>query len=314
MEPSEYWYAWQPVKFRLATRRLTALQRGVYRDLIDEYMESREPLPAHDVALANIARISVDEWCAIKDEILLFFVERDGKLFHEFCNEKLDEQDDLSKKRTKASKKAASKRWEHKQKPKMPDAMPTQYELDATAMRQNAIGQDRIGQEEKENLIKEIPEEKDLEVFWAAYPLKTAKAAARKSFAKAITKTTLENLLAGVKRYAETKPEWQDWAHAATWLNAERWTDEAGVGKGEPATLAFVTADWPDWKKKLGRVIGDGAVASWFADATLEVNSPEPGIAAVSYLHIPKKFHREKIINNFSAELRSVLGITEVRE
>lgn len=153
MDPNDYWYAWKPAAFRKATRHLTALQRGIYRDLIDEYMETREPLPASDVALANIARISVEEWTHVKKEILEFYTESGGKLFHVFCNETLDEQDDKARVRSKASKKAASKRWEHKRKPKMPDASQAQCEPDANGMPQNAIGEERIGKEEETPLV-----------------------------------------------------------------------------------------------------------------------------------------------------------------
>ena len=66
--------------------------------------------------------------------------------------------------------------------------------------------------------------------FWAAYPRKVAKGAARKAWAKAIKKADPEHIIWGARRYA-TDPRRQAadiryTAHAATWLSAERWTDE----------------------------------------------------------------------------------------
>lgn len=67
--------------------------------------------------------------------------------------------------------------------------------------------------------------------FWAAYPRKVSKAEARKAFAKAWRKLPPfdeEAILAGGLERA--KAAWVDAQfipHAATWLNGERWQDEA---------------------------------------------------------------------------------------
>jgi len=66
----------------------------------------------------------------------------------------------------------------------------------------------------------------DFAVFWLAYPRRIAKGAARKAFALAIRKTTLEAILSAIEAYKKHKPEQIDFCHPATWLNAERWDDE----------------------------------------------------------------------------------------
>jgi quinol monooxygenase YgiN len=66
--------------------------------------------------------------------------------------------------------------------------------------------------------------------FWAAYPRKEAKGAARKAFA-AIIESGIDpaELIDGARRYAMLRsgedPKYTK--HAATWLRAECWTDEA---------------------------------------------------------------------------------------
>lgn len=74
--------------------------------------------------------------------------------------------------------------------------------------------------------------------FWAAYPRKVAKPNAEKAWAKLVKENALpdmDTLLAAVANQAEAN----DWArdngrfcpHPATWLNARRWEDSAGVSK-----------------------------------------------------------------------------------
>jgi Helix-turn-helix domain len=66
--------------------------------------------------------------------------------------------------------------------------------------------------------------------FWAAYPRRVAKDAARRAFDAAITRGAhADALIGGAKRYAvERKGEPPKWTkHPATWLNGGCWEDEA---------------------------------------------------------------------------------------
>ena len=64
--------------------------------------------------------------------------------------------------------------------------------------------------------------------FWAMYPRKKGKGQAIKAFEKALLKTDLETILAGVEAYIEHEDMYdpQFIAHPTTWLNGERWDDE----------------------------------------------------------------------------------------
>lgn len=65
--------------------------------------------------------------------------------------------------------------------------------------------------------------------LWAAYPRKTAKGAARRSFERLMRSSdapSLDVLLAAVARYSATVSDMKFCAHLATWLNGERWLDE----------------------------------------------------------------------------------------
>jgi hypothetical protein len=65
------------------------------------------------------------------------------------------------------------------------------------------------------------------DAFWAVYPRREGKGAARKAWDKACRKANPQDIIIGAKRYAaDPNREPQYTAHAATWLNAERWTDD----------------------------------------------------------------------------------------
>ncbi|HEY4356005.1 MAG TPA: DUF1376 domain-containing protein [Acidobacteriaceae bacterium] len=71
----------------------------------------------------------------------------------------------------------------------------------------------------------------DFDGFWDVCPKKVGKGAAFKAYAKARTKTDHQTLCDAVRRYAATRvgEDVQFTVHPATWLNAERWLDQAGA-------------------------------------------------------------------------------------
>lgn len=88
------------------------------------------------------------------------------------------------------------------------------------------------------------------ELFWSAYPRRIGKFDARKAFAKALKKTTLDEILSALEWQRELE-NWQERdadgvlryvPHPATYLNRERWTDERPVKKSTAAIVPFMTA------------------------------------------------------------------------
>ena len=85
--------------------------------------------------------------------------------------------------------------------------------------------------------------------FWAIYPRKVGKGAARKAWNKARKTATTEqivvacNLSASVRRNQD--PQYT--AHPATWLNAERWLDD--VNTQEPETPELEIPRWEPCSK-----------------------------------------------------------------
>jgi hypothetical protein len=71
------------------------------------------------------------------------------------------------------------------------------------------------------------------DMFWGEYPHKVGKGAARKSFEKALKKTSLASILIALKSQKIEREQaislgvWvSSWAYPSTWLNEERWDNE----------------------------------------------------------------------------------------
>lgn len=63
--------------------------------------------------------------------------------------------------------------------------------------------------------------------FWEVYPLKVGKGAARKAFEKATRRIPATIIIRGATRYKLDPNRVQAYtAHATTWLNGERWSDQ----------------------------------------------------------------------------------------
>jgi len=84
--------------------------------------------------------------------------------------------------------------------------------------------------------------------FWETYPLRTAKPAARKAFIKAIKNTPSRIIIVGAANYAnDPNRDPRYTAHAATWLNNERWNDDPIPSRSEPPKSMQRTRDLMEW-------------------------------------------------------------------
>lgn len=70
-------------------------------------------------------------------------------------------------------------------------------------------------------------ETSEFDLFWKQYPIKVGKAAAKKAWDKAIKVEAPDVIIQGAVRYAADPNRHPSFtAHASTWLNAQRWSDE----------------------------------------------------------------------------------------
>ena len=72
---------------------------------------------------------------------------------------------------------------------------------------------------------KRSPSFAEFDRFWSAYPRKVGKGDARRAWSKALKKASAGEIIARAEQYAWPEDR-QFIPHPATWLNAERWTDE----------------------------------------------------------------------------------------
>jgi len=101
--------------------------------------------------------------------------------------------------------------------------------------------------------LKESP---DFDQFYAAFPLRRARAAAVKAYAKAREKADAATILAGAKRYAAARQGEDEryTKHPATWLNGECWADDlplAGGSRGQNGSDLFVPCGDIEWDGRL---------------------------------------------------------------
>jgi hypothetical protein len=108
---------------------------------------------------------------------------------------------------------------------RLPDGCPN---ISKDKLSKVKISKDTLAHPKVSGVVEETP----FDIFWKAYPRKTGKGDARKKFAKALTKTSFENIMAAlgkVKASAQwQKDDGQFVPYPATWLNQERWDDEVG--------------------------------------------------------------------------------------
>lgn len=137
---------------------------------------------------------------------------------------------------------------------KQPDAGATQER------RSSAAAATQTRKKEKKETKKEILVE--AEEFYAEYPRKVAKPKAIQAYILARKKVSRETIFAGLERYRRTKPDYADWAHPATWLNAERWADEPMNGTASdhapPQTPAAARAMYEERLRKFATTLAKG--------------------------------------------------------
>ena len=238
------WFAFDIEAYDADTMHLTAAEDGVYSRLLRHYYRTRMPLPDDDRALAGIARIALAEWAPMAGTIRAFFQGVGGRLRPKRCDTELNQEDDLASVRSDHARRAAEKRWalnrhagsmpgastEH------PDAVLATCLQDAPDILKHATRPDQTSK--KTTSAKSVAE--SFEPWWSHYPRKLARGAAERAYIRALTKTSPETLLAAVQRFASqcAGKDPQYVPHAATWLNAERWSDEApkpnGNGHAQP--------------------------------------------------------------------------------
>lgn len=236
---SDAWYKRDIRKAIKGMTRLTLEERGAYNTLIDHQYLMGGPLPDDETYVAGIMGCDVRVWRRLRRQLL----DKERIVISGGAIEDLRASYELASRQAQRSKRVAS------------------GQLGGIASGQSRKNKDvgEAGASHTSNQIRgdKIREEPPLppkggdlerefnEVFWSAYPRKQAKKPALKAFLKARKAVPLATIMAGVKRYAEAMAGRAEYvAHAASWLNAERWNDEEIPQSSVPGWRQNGTGGW----------------------------------------------------------------------
>lgn len=196
--------------FNNATRHLTRIERSIYRDMLELYYDTEQPLPKDIERIARRCLVEADHFNEMLDVLNEFFeLREDG-----YHNERADREIEAFKRMSNGGKKGAAARW-GKQSTEVqvgpecpphadPNAKHTQYPIPNT---NEPIEETLVCSEQPKPKAKrgEVQYTNGFILAWEAYPKNTG--SSKKDAFKAWTARVNAGadpveLLNGVKRYA----------------------------------------------------------------------------------------------------------------
>jgi uncharacterized protein YdaU (DUF1376 family) len=230
------WMPFYVADYLADTRRLTTLEHGAYILLIMDYWRNG-CLPDDDERLARIAGLPVCEWICVRIAIEPLFQ-------HGWRHSRIDTELKKSADKAEKARMSAGKRWINKGNIGNAKALPTQC---------NGIANAMLSESDYKKDIRKRNSKEEFAQFWDAYGHKVDRPRAEKAFEKALSKTSIECIIAGVSRYRAGLNDLKFIKDPAAWLNGERWADEPvamspGPSKIVEMTTVFVKRDTPQWE------------------------------------------------------------------
>ena len=205
------------------TRHLTTEQHGAYLLLLMTMWRSGGRLPNQDKKLARITGCTSSRWAKIKAEVVDFFSVDGEEITHKRLMFELEKAQEKSIKRSVSGTQGGIAKSLKDKKVGVANASDLPWHSSEPES------------DSKKDKTTSYPKKTELfDDFWKAYPNKKAKPQALKAYAKALEKTDHATLVAAV----HAQRGWRTWIdgfvpHPATWLNAERWSDEPDANAGQ---------------------------------------------------------------------------------
>jgi uncharacterized protein YdaU (DUF1376 family) len=221
------------------TLHLTTEQHGAYLLLLMAMWRAGGSLPNEEHKLARIVGLSPARWRRVGCDVLAFFEVSKTEITQKRLTKEIEKAKEKSSKRAEAGAKGGiAKSLKDKE---------AAVAIAANLPRHSSEPEPDTEREDKKKSAAKaaLLTEAEFAEWYAGYPNKVAKPAALKAFAKARQKADLATLIEGVRRYRKTKPPDQSWAHPASWLNAERWTDEPSTHNHQRRTASGHHAGQP---------------------------------------------------------------------
>jgi uncharacterized protein YdaU (DUF1376 family) len=233
---------------------MTTEQVGAYALILCKawYQEPPGTVPADDATLSRWSRLTPERWSEIKAGVLAAFrAGEDGRLHQKRMKEEYAKLMRLLKARSLGGRKGAKNRWRNLDDSASgaPNAAPKHRPIDEPKQCQNGLEVTRASDSESnsESTLqglggaggpgvrtrrpKRAGSADGFDDFWMAYPRKTAKADARKAWAKLAPAAELRAVMLAALEVQKHSADWRKEGgkyvpHPATWLNGERWEDE----------------------------------------------------------------------------------------
>lgn len=228
--------------------------------MLNLWMRAWHEVPAgsienDDDVLADAAMCEPRRWAKIKDEVLLGWVDdgTTGRLIHPVVTELAEEawtSKQKQRQRTEGARQARLQTKSQSLSQPLSQGPPEQLTMSVTENATDIVtGSKGEGQGEREGEgKKESPSLRsgesstrrvagelsgealtEFEAWYAIYPRKKARGDAERAWPKARKLASLEQLIEGAKRYAQsTDPKF--YAYPASWLNGKQWLDEPDTG------------------------------------------------------------------------------------
>jgi uncharacterized protein YdaU (DUF1376 family) len=237
------------------TRHLNHLEDLAYRRLLDEYYLQECPLCGSAQEIAR--RIGMNDCSTVVQQVLNdFFEETEFGWSNKRCDAEIERYQAKQAQQIAAGRASAAKRKVSNVTPLNKRSTPVQQTFNQSTDVQPTKNHEPITNNKK---TKQKNHE-GFDRFWDAYPRKEAKGAALKAWEKALTKAPADAIIDRVTRWKVSKafPEKQYVPLPASWLNAERWSDELPEDSQKIVSISQVfvlegTPEWDAWAKARGR-------------------------------------------------------------
>lgn len=106
---SNPWYPWYPADFRTKTSRLTYVESGAYRRMLDDYYATATPLPLeHDRIYRSCHAQNAEERAAIDYVLSIYFVKQSDGYHNKRADKEIAKQQEFSRQQSLR----AHKRWD----------------------------------------------------------------------------------------------------------------------------------------------------------------------------------------------------------
>lgn len=217
--------------FNNATRHLTRVERSLYRDMIELYYDTEQPLNSDTNKIARrILANSEEEHAAMLVVLDEFFVLQDDGWHNARCDAEIAKYTGQIEQASKAGKASAAKR-SNQNKTNVQQTFNDRLTTVDVPLNQPEPEPEPINTPKPP--AKTPGAEERFERLWLVYPKKIGKDAALKAFAKRKPDDALVDLMVKAVEQQKRSDAWlkdggQFIPNPATWLNQGRWQDDVG--------------------------------------------------------------------------------------